>query len=280
VIGVITDSAASLDPGQAARHGIHVVPMQIQLNGVAKSEVEFAIDEVLAHLQQGSARTAGPSPGDFNRAIETADDGDGVVVCTVSGKLSSTLQSARVAARISGRCVEIVDTRTAAGAEGLVALAAAAAAKIGAPLGAVARQAAHVAKEVRLIAEVGDLSQLARSGRLPGPVASLGGAVGLRPVFELRRGAIRVVRPALSARGARELLLGTVRKSARPQHRLHLAGLHVQDPPTVRAFLDTLERELPVASSFTGQFSPVMVAHTGPDVRGLAWWWEPEPGSR
>jgi hypothetical protein len=63
------------------------------------------------------------------------------------------------------------------------------------------------------------------------------------------------------------LLLGSVRKSARPRHRLHVAGLHVKDEVTVGGLLDTLAQELPVGSSFVCQFSPVMVAHTGPDVR-------------
>jgi len=28
------------------------------------------------------------------------------------------------------------------------------------------------------------------------------------------------------------------------------------------------------ATAFVGSFSPVMVAHTGPGLAGLAWWWE------
>jgi fatty acid-binding protein DegV len=129
VIGVITDSAASLTPDQTARHG-----------------------------------------------IDAADDGEGVVICTVSGRLSSTLQAATLAARLSDRQIEVVDTGTAAGAEGLVALAAAATARGGAPLEVVAKRAVQVAQEVRLIADVGDLSHLRRTGRLAAPLASLGGS--------------------------------------------------------------------------------------------------------
>jgi len=29
-------------------------------------------------------------------------------------------------------------------------------------------------------------------------------------------------------------------------------------------------------SAFIGEFDAVMVAHTGPGLLGLAWWWEPE----
>ena len=50
---------------------------------------------------------------------------------------------------------------------------------------------------------------------------------------------------------------------------------------TVRDLAETLqisrveaEQDQAPATSFVGQFGTVMIAHTGPGLAGLAWWWE------
>ncbi|MST34219.1 hypothetical protein GHK86_16005, partial [Acidimicrobiaceae bacterium USS-CC1] len=58
--------------------------------------------------------------------------------------------------------------------------------------------------------------------------------------------------------------------------RLHLAVMHALDRPGADALLAELRGRVEPATSFVGSFSPVMVAHTGPGLLGLAWWWETE----
>ncbi|MGH9115784.1 MAG: DegV family protein [Acidimicrobiales bacterium] len=277
MVGIVTDSAASLDDELARRTGIVVVPMQIEVGGRSVPDGTDGLDGLTASVGNGSVRTAGPTPAAFMSAVKEADSGDGVVVITVGSRLSSTAASARLAAAEAGIPVAVVDSGTAAGAEGLIALAAASTALAGQPLDAVRRRAEMVRARVRLVAEVGNLTQLVRGGRVPAPLGALGNAVGLHPVFELRRGEIRLLRPALSERAATELMLTTWRRSVRPGHRLHVAGLHVDASESLEELLDTVAAEVVPVTRFVGRFGPAMVAHTGHDIRGLAWWWEP-PG--
>ena len=62
---------------------------------------------------------------------------DGVVVLTIAASMSSTHQAAMLAAKDLGEQVRVIDTTTAAGAEGLVVLEAARAARAGGDLDAV-----------------------------------------------------------------------------------------------------------------------------------------------
>lgn len=276
MVGLVTDSAASLGRSLVEQWRIAVAPLSIEVDGRAVTDSSMTSEEIVGVVQRGlEVHTSAPSPGAFLEAIEQADDGEGVVVVTVGHGFSSTYESASLAATMSGRSVEVVDSETAAGAEGLVVLAAAAAAHGGMSLEAVAKMANDVKGRVRLVAQVGDLTQLVRSGRIPSPLGAVGNAVGVRPVFEVRKGAIRPLRPVFSVSAARHLILSTWRRTVRPGHRLHLAGLHVGEPDEAQALLDAVSAEIEPVTCFAGRFGPAMVVHTGPDLWGLAWWWEP-----
>src|SRR5579883_2207521 len=127
-IAVIADSAAALEPALASQYGIVTVPMQLEVGGKPLGEREISLDELVARLDDG-VQTSAPPPGAFLEVLEAAkaEGADGAVVLTVGGNLSSTFQSASTAATLAGEDwpVAVVDTGTAAGAEGLVVLAAA-----------------------------------------------------------------------------------------------------------------------------------------------------------
>jgi len=280
VVGVVTDSAASIAPDLASSCRVAIAPLSLDIDGVPCTDDSVGIDEVARLVREGSTvKTAAPTPGAFLSAIEEADQGRGVVVITVGGSFSSTGDSARLAAGMTDARVEVIDSGTAAGAEGLVVLAAAQAAIDGAPFDEVIRSASEARRRVRLVAEVGDLTYLIRGGRVPSPLGAIGNAVGVRPVFELRRGNVRPMRPVFSPNAAFDLMISSWRKSKRPGHRLHVAGLHVGAPEEAEKLLAAVCEVVEPVTRFAAPFGPAMVAHTGPDLRGLAWWWEPETGS-
>lgn len=281
-VGIVADSAASLPPQLAATAGVHVVPMQLTVGKRSGPEDAFDLEDVMSRLAEGVS-TSGPSPAAFVDAIRAADEGNGVVVLTVAAELSSTIRAAQIAAEASGREVRVVDTGTAAGAQGLVVLEAARAARRGEPLAAVAVRARWVAGRVRLVAAVDSLEQLARGGRIPDVAARAGRYLDVRPLFELRGGRPRPLRPVRGEGAARDAILAAWRRSRPPGPRrhdgtealhLHVAALHALDLPAAEDLLERVRAEVEPVESFVGRFSPVMLAHTGPGVRGLAWWWE------
>ena len=58
--------------------------------------------------------------------------------------------------------------------------------------------------------------------------------------------------------------------------RLHVAALHALAPEEAARLLEAVRAEAQPATAFVGEFDAVMVAHTGPGLTGLAWWWELE----
>jgi DegV family protein with EDD domain len=257
-VAVVTDSAASIPPELAAERGVVVVPL---------------------HLMVGSGTTSSPSPGEFLTAAERAG-GDAVVILTVSSRVSGVWNAARLAADSARMPVTVVDTETAAGAQALVVLAAADAATAGADAAGVEAAARTAIDGVRLVAVVDGLDHLVRSGRVPGIAGWAGRMLGLQPLFEFRHGAARRLRPATSREAALTRIFGHWRRShARvgPDHHLHVVGLHASAESDAEALGKRVREELAPAVPATDlilEFSPVMVAHTGPGLVGLAWRWE------
>ncbi len=251
-VAIVTDSAATLPPELAAGNRVSVVPMEVAIAGRPNGDRPMPLQEVLSHLR------------------------DGVLVLTVARSMSSTYQAASLGARRAPGPVEVLDTGTAAGAEGLVVLAAASAAAGGRPLHEVLQTARQAAAQVELVATLDDLDHLVRGGRLPRTVGRLAGLVGVRALFEFRAGEIRPLPPAFSRRGARRRMLAHWRRSrpSEPGARLHVAALHALQRHEAERLLDAVRAEAEPVTAFVGEFDAVMVAHTGPGLTGLAWWWE------
>jgi DegV family protein with EDD domain len=172
--------------------------------------------------------------------------------------------------------VRVVDTATAGGAEALVVLAAAQAARAGASLDDVEARARAVLERVRLVATLSSLDHLVRSGRVPGIAGWAGRRLGINPLFEFRGGSVRRLRPALSRDAALDRIVQLVRRDAPAdgRGRLHVAALHALALDVAEVLLAHVTEPGDDATAFIGEFGPVMVVHTGPGLAGLAWWWE------
>jgi DegV family protein with EDD domain len=285
-VAVLTDSAASLPEPMAERFGITVLPLGLVVGDQILRDGELTMEEFLVRLDEG-VTTAGVSAGEVAAALKARLDEpnvDAAIVLTVSAMMSSTYEAVRVGASALGGpssdAIEVFDTGTAAGAQGLVVLAAAERAAAGAPLDEVTATADRVADEVRLVASVDSLDYLVRSGRVPGIAGWAGRHLGVQPLFEFRRGRIVRQRPAFSEAAALERIASQCRSSQPddPDARLHVAGLHALAPNRAMDLLHRVTEGENDARSFLAAFSTVMVAHTGPGLAGLAWWWErPNP---
>lgn len=279
-VAVVTDSAASLPADLADKYAIGVVPIRVVIGGVDHLDGDLPLEDVLTRLDEG-VTTSAPAPGEWAAAIEEAGAGAGaVVVLTIASAMSATHQAAVVAAEAANGDVRVLDTRTAAGAEALVVLAAGEVAQRGGTAAEVLAAAEHVRDRVRLVATVDSLDHLVRSGRVPGIAGLAGRVLGVNPLFEFAGGKVRPLRPAFS----REAALDRIVQACLSGHRrrrgpLHVAALHAADEDTARRLLAAATYEAEPAESFIGSFSPGMIIHTGPGLAGLAWWWEDSPVS-
>jgi fatty acid-binding protein DegV len=102
-------------------------------------------------------------------------------------------------------------------------------------------------------------------------------------MFEFTAGGVRPRRPARSERGALERMVGAMTQS-RPEGTegrgavLRAAVMEAQAAESADRLLGLVTGAVPTADVFEAPFSSVMIAHTGPGLVGLAWWWEASDG--
>lgn len=266
-VSIITDSAAALPAPVLNELQIAVVPILMTVDGREVVEGELSNAELLA----GEVKTSAPTPGAFTEAVNAAS-GDEVLVVTVASNLSATFQAAELGVERASRPVRVLDTGTAAGAQALVATAAARAALDGADLDHTAAVASDVAGRVRLIGALSGLAQLVKTGRIPALAGRAGDKIGVKPLFEIREGEIRRLRPARSPAAAHDRIISRFADTPGTGE-LHVAAIHADAPDDAEALLVGVKEVAAPATEFVGGFGQALIAAAGTGVSGLAWWW-------
>jgi DegV family protein with EDD domain len=279
-VAVVVDSAASLPDWAMDDPLLHVVPMQLvigsrtYLDGKEMSPTEFY------RLQRGlsqPATTAAPTPLSYASAFKAAALRSSSILCLcVARRYSAAHDSALLAVRRTQESlpdvqIAALDSGSAAGGEGLIALEALRAANQGLDLTEVVKAAREVAEKVSLVAFLDTLYYVWKGGRVPRLAYAGASLLGLKPMFELASGEVQAIgRPRTRARAMRRLL-DAMRKrvSDRP---VYAGVMHGDCPEDAEKLRKAVELEFDCLGLFVSEFTPVMGAHTGPGLLGLAFW--------
>ncbi len=172
-VAIVTDSAADLPEALCDALDIHVVPLRVNFG--AHSYLDKAELDGRTFFEQLAASpvaptTSQPPPGDYRRACELLSSHfEHVVIISLTGRLSGTLQAARTAAaRLTpGNRVTVVDSRNGSAGQGLIVLAAAELAARGADSAQVLEAIDGLVGRTRTWALIPDLETTLRGGRIP-----------------------------------------------------------------------------------------------------------------
>jgi len=118
MIHLICDSTAAVPREMlAARPNLHVIPMQICMDGKYVEEYNTTIDAVIEYSERTkkSVPTSQPSTGDFLAAFEKIPADDPIIVLALTSAVSGTYNGAVLAVKQSGRKqIAAIDSRTTA----------------------------------------------------------------------------------------------------------------------------------------------------------------------
>jgi DegV family protein with EDD domain len=274
MIRVVVDSTADIPQELREQLDIAVVPLTVQFGEESlRDGVDISAAQFYQRLQRDPQhpKTSQPAPGAFLSVYEQLlHEAEGVVSIHISGKLSGTLQSAEQAARqLDGAALRLVDTGSTALTQGLIAIAAAEAARAGASLAEVEALARELAGRGFLYAGLDTLKYLERGGRIGKMRAFLGTLLSVKPILEVRGGEVLPVEQVRTAKRLPQRLMELASRHA-PIERL--AVLYT-DPPGPAEQLARLCAEaglLPAEKILLAQMGPVIGTHAGPAAVGIA----------
>jgi DegV family protein with EDD domain len=172
------------------------VPLSVAISGETYDEGTEVEPRAVAYALQRrrEVTTSRPAPEAFAAAYRkaAADGAEEIVSLHLSAELSSTHESAWLAAEDSPVPVRVVDTRLIGMALGFTVLAAARAAETKDPDGArVAAAAAAQAAGTSALFYVDTLEYLRKGGRIGAAQALLGSALSVKPLLHLEGGRIQ-----------------------------------------------------------------------------------------
>ncbi len=274
---IVTDSGADLPPAWAAEHGVTVVPLHLNWDGGEPadnvSRAEFYRRLATEHHPP---KTSQPSIGEFQAIYESIareQPGGSCLSIHISSGLSGTLQSARAAAALVPHAnVTCVDTLTLSGAEGWQVRAAVAAAEAGQPVGAIVDQLDRVRAATDTVYTLDTLHYLILGGRIGRVKGTLGSLLRIKPLIavEKQHGTYVQVGTGRSLALAMRNVAQFVAEHAGEGAEIEAQVMHAEAAELAAQLKELVSGRFQAHWLPLGEISPVLGAHTGPGLVGIA----------
>jgi DegV family protein with EDD domain len=281
-VAVVVDSAASLPPQADDDPQLYIAPLQLIIDGRTHLDGrDMTPTQFYRQLRamKEPPTTASPSPETYLESFRAAAAHASSVLClTVSPRFSSSFDSALAAARrfreeAPDVGFKLLDSQSAAGGEGLVAMEALRAAKRGAGLEEVAETVTRTAPRVSLLAFLDTLYYVWKGGRVARLAYAGSALLGIKPMLEMSKGEVRnVARPRTRRRATRKLL--EIMRERVGESAVHANVMHGDCREDADELRRAIEAGFDCEELLVTEFSPVMGAHTGPGTLGVAFWSE------
>jgi DegV family protein with EDD domain len=256
---------------------INLVSLFLTLDGKTyESGVQIQPDEFYALLGRstGFPTTSQPSPGQFADLYrKLAKNDPDILSIHISEGLSGTIGAARMGAEMVPEAkVSFYDTRTLSGAEGWHVEAAARAVKAGWTLERILPLLEKVSAATETVFTVATMRYLIHGGRISHLKGLLASVLDIKPIIGVdkvtgkyvQRGQARTLKQAILS------LATQVEQRHAPGSALRLQVLHGNNPEGAAILKERLESLYECHWLPSGPIAPVLGAHTGPGLVGLA----------
>jgi len=274
VIAVVADTSCDLPGGVATDLGIDLVSLTVRFgDGSFADRSDISTAEFWSRLASAATlpTTAAPSAGRFVEALRRlhGSGATGAVVITLSGALSGTYDAAVTAAGLVPEIpTQVIDSRLASMATGLVAMTAAGVAHQGSTLTAVADAAHNAVGRTRVLAALAGVEHLRRGGRIGAGRAYVGSVLGIQPLISIQRGTVVPAGRARTRRKARAEIVATV--AGFGEQLEALAIIHGQ-APDLPEFEEELRQVCSLDDLIVAEVGPIIGTHAGPGLIGVCY---------
>lgn len=275
MIKIITDSCSDIVDNK--REDLVILPITITFDskeyqdGINLSHREFY--EKLIESDELPVTSQIP-PAVFEKAYRAAaEQGDEVIVITISSKLSGTYQSANIGAEDYRENVHIVDSENASLGERVLVEYALRLKDQGLSVKEIVEKLEKEKKNIRLIALLDTLEYLKKGGRISTAAAIAGGLLAIKPVIAVQGGEVVVLGKARGSKQGNNLLAEEIARANGINYdmpfTLAYAGL---TDVIIQKYIDDHENlwkgivDRPVPASVGGAIG----THIGPGAIGIA----------
>jgi DegV family protein with EDD domain len=273
-VAVVSDSNAYLPAGLADANDLLILQQYVCFgDGRRLHEDDVDLDVFFEELRAAEhlPTTSHPTTDDFVASYERLlPDSDAIVSVHSSGQLSHTVSAATEAAqRVGGEDrIHVVDSQSAGGGLGLIALAAARRAAAGESPERVLATAEEAKAELKIWFALDTLEFLRRSGRIGAASAWVGSTLRVKPILTIDDGQMMPVERVRTADRAFERLVDYARQR-------HASGAdawvvqHTRSPELAEELANRAREVFETEPVFCSEIGAVVGTHTGPGLLGI-----------
>jgi DegV family protein with EDD domain len=277
---IVTDTGADINllPEQMPEMEIHVVRHSITLdNKTYLSGKDIQPDELQKLLMATNSFpiTSQPSAGEFAETYkQLAKTDPDILSIHMSSGLSGTINAARAGSEMTPEAnVTIVDTKTLCAVLGWQVAAAARALKAGWPLDKIIALIERIGAASDSIYTLDELKYLIHGGRISHMKGLIASMLHIRPIIGVEKvgGTYSQMGMARTFDQALNGLVKLMAKQYAPGSALRVQVLHSYNPKAAEALHEKIGAIFQCTWLPVGFMSPVLAAHTGPTMAGVAY---------
>ena len=275
---VVSDRAMDLSDEQMQGLDVHLVPLTFTLDGKTyRSGEDIQSDEFyqLLNATESFPTTSQPSAGEFAEVYRrlAATDPD-ILSIHVSSGLSGTLNAAKAgAAMVPEAHVTFVDTKTLSGAEGWQVEAAVRAVKAGWAKEKIVAMLEKISAATETIYTLATLKYLIHGGRISHLKGLLGSVLNLKPLIgvEKEQGKYINLAQARTLEKATLKIADHISLTCPHGTALRTQVMHGHNAAGAQLLRERMDQLFKCAWLPTCSIAPVLGAHTGPGLVGIAY---------
>ncbi|WP_026701022.1 DegV family protein [Salibacterium aidingense] len=272
-VKIVTDSTADIPRELVQKYNITVVPLKVMMgNETFQDGVNLTPEAFYNRLDliDDLPSTSQPTPYEFEtiyqRIQEKAEEDDITILSIhLSSEMSGTVQSATLAAQSveDDVKVEVIDSKKASYAIGIIVVEAAKMAEEGAGLTECKTKLESLLSQTKVYFLVDTLEYLHKNGRIGKASALIGSLLKMKPVLSLTEEGI--VYPFKKVRGKKKavaVICDTLKEEygTRP---VHIGVSHAEAEAAGKDLLEAAEADLNVQSTTLTKIGAVIGSHTG-----------------
>lgn len=271
MVKIVTDTTASLTLEQCNQYGIISVPLYICESDAAKKELyELSYDDFYQRQRTGSKfTTSQPDPNAFLSVFgPILECGDEIICITLSSGISGTINSATVAQQMSGSDqISIIDSLQSGFGQAALCIKAAIMAASGASRHQIVAAIEPMRYRTKVYFVVESLRYLYEGGRLNGAQALIGSMIQIKPIIWFdSTGKMTTFEKIRTLKAAKNRVLEIIKDQLALG--IEQIGLHYGDNLDEAVEYGKMIEALTSISVPLIKLSPVIAAHTGPDILG------------
>jgi len=277
MIRIYTDSAADFSRQQADELNIHIIPIGINFREETFYQENDDFERFYEKLKSVDylPTTSQANPMDYLKACEEAKmAGDEVIFITLSGKLSTSCQTAQmIKGEVGYDKVYIVDSIAAVGAQRLQVEYAVKLRSQGFDATQIVEKVLSIQPRVRTFGIVDTMEYLYRGGRMSRATAFIGSVLSIKPIIELKQGSLELVDKQRSTKSAIKAVYNMMEKDGQPDDEFPVYFLY-SGGPTDREACQRFRQIAIENLNVNGSIYPVggvVGTHLGPGCLGVTY---------